>query len=83
MYKVENDTLLQNLCNEEVQLHVDPDSREVLKMMKLVYSFASVLAEYDDAGERYDRVSEMLAPIYTELDGMLLENVRMLMNSTH
>lgn len=81
MYKVENDTLLQNLCNEEVQLHVDPDSREVLKMMKLVYSFANALAEYDDAGERYDRVSELLAPIYAELDSMLIENVCKLMNS--
>ena len=83
MFQLKTDVLLQSLCDSDKPIIVDPDSREVLKMMKLVYSFASALAEYDDAGARYDRVSEMLAPIYAELDGMLLENVRMLMNSKY
>ena len=81
MYKLENFTLLQNLCDVDKEIKVDPDSREILKMMGLLHSFWDCVGEYDD-GEDYDEISELLAPVFEKLDSMLIQHITRLFHES-
>lgn len=75
MLNLEKNKLLQNLCDTNREISVDPDSREILKMMGLLYVFRESLAEFDDSGETYEKISELLSPIMVELDSMLTQHI--------
>lgn len=74
--------MLQNLCNSDVDIKVDPDSREILKMMGLLHSFREYVGEFDDGGENYDEISELLAPVFVKLDSMLTQHITRLFHES-
>ena len=80
MYDITTDKLLQGICDTSKPLNVDPDSREILKIHRLLSVFHKAVAEFDDAGERYDRISELLAPVYAEVENMMADQIRWIMN---
>lgn len=75
MLDLEKNALLQNLCDNDKEIVVDPDSREILKLMGLLYSFNDSLAEFDNAGENYEKISELLSPVFVELESMLSQHI--------
>lgn len=75
MLSLEKFALLQNLCDNNKEISVDPDSREILKLMGMLYVFNDSLAEFDDAGENYEKISELLSPVFVELDSMLTQHI--------
>lgn len=75
MLSLEKFALLQNLCDNNKEISVDPDSREILKLMGMLYAFNDSLAEFDDAGENYEKISELLSPVFVELDAMLTQHI--------
>ena len=82
MLNLENNALLQNLCDNNKEIVVDPDSREILKLMGLLHSFNDSLAEFDNAGENYEKISEMLSPVFVELDSMLTQHISTLFHKS-
>lgn len=43
--------------------------------MGMLYAFNDSLAEFGDAGENYERISELLSPVFVELDSMLTQHI--------
>ena len=75
MINLEKNKLLENLCDNMREITIDPDSREILKMMGFLYVFRESLADFDDCGENYEKISELLSPIMVELDSMLTQHI--------
>jgi hypothetical protein len=72
---IEQNKLLQRLCDESEVIAIDPDSRELLKMYGYLNTFADTLANYDDKGENYEMVCDMMNPIIDVLDMMLSSHI--------